>query len=209
MLYLHLTKAIYKGIKFLDKLNKVLHSKESKTGIAIQIFGIILFLPAITLLCISTDANSPATYLFSGFFFSFSILLWTIGSYQKRKFYKLGKTPLTLTPSLCKIGEEFEGSIEIEKSNFNKVKEITITLWLRKRVGDESRNDKVWESSATTKINHVNGKTILNFSFTIPHDKKPTNKGFFSENKYFWEASFEFIESMQSIKRTWEIPVKI
>jgi hypothetical protein len=209
LLDLHKAMVIFDGIKFLDKLNKVIHSQESKHGIAIQIFGIIVFLPAITLLYISTKSNSPATYLFFGGFFSFSILLWVIGAYQKRKFYKLGKTPLTLTPSFCTIGEEFKGSIEIEKPSFNNVKEITITLWQRKRVGDESRNDKVWESSATTKINHVNFKTILDFSFTIPHDKKPTNKGFFSENKYFWEASFEFVESMQSIKRTWEIPVKI
>ncbi|WP_152561606.1 MULTISPECIES: hypothetical protein [unclassified Alteromonas] len=193
----------------MDKLNKVIHSQESKHGIAIQIFGTFCFLAAISLLYISTKSNSPAIYLFFGGFFSFSILLWVIGAYQKRKFYKLGKTPLTLTPSLCAIGEEFKGSIEIEKPSFNSVKEITITLWQRKRVGDESRNDKVWESSATTKISHVNCKTILDFSFTIPHDKKPTNKEFFSENKYFWEASFEFVESMQSIKRTWEIPVKI
>jgi len=194
----------------LDKLNKVIHSKESTTGISIQIFGIVCCLAAITLLYASTKSTSPAIYLFSGFFFSFSILLWTIGSYQKRKFYRLGKTPLTLTPSICTIGEEFKGSIEIEKPNVNRVKEISITLWRRsKTTGDESRNDIVWESSATTHINHVDGKTILDFSFVIPRDKEPTNKGFFSENKYFWEASFEFVESMQSIKRTWEIPVKI
>ncbi|MEQ3639962.1 MAG: hypothetical protein ABNH03_09400 [Alteromonas sp.] len=191
-------------------MDKVIHSKESKTGIAIQIFGIICFLAAITLLYTSTKSNSPAIYLFFAGFFSFSILLWVIGAYQKRKFYKLGKTPLTLTPSICTIGEEFKGSIEIEKPNFLRVKEITITLWRRsKTAGDESRNDIVWESSAATNINHVDGKTILDFSFTIPRDKEPTNKGFFSENKYFWEASFEFVESMQSIKRTWEIPVKI
>ena len=194
----------------MDKLNKVIHSKESKVGIAIQIFGIICFLAAMTLLYISTKSNSPAIYLFFAGFFSFSILLWVIGAYQKRKFYKLGKTPLTLTPSSCTIGEEFKGSIEIEKPSFNKVKEISITLWQsRKIIGDEYRQDIVWESSAITNINHVNGKTILDFSFIIPHDKEPTNKGFFSENKYFWEASFEFVESMQNIKRTWEIPVKI
>jgi hypothetical protein len=202
--------AIYKGVIFVDAINRVIRSQESKGGIFIQIFGIVLLLPAITLLCISTDTNPPATYLFSGFFISFSILLLTIGAYQKRKFYKLGNTPLTLTPSFCTIGEEFKGSIEIGKSNFNSVKEITITLWRRRKtVGDGSRNDKVWESNTTTKINHVDDTTILEFSFTIPHDKKPTNKGFFSENKYFWEASFEFVESMQNIKRTWEIPVKI
>ncbi|WP_269521236.1 hypothetical protein [Alteromonas sp. BMJM2] len=191
-------------------MDKVIHSKESKTGIAIQIFGIICFLAAITLLYTSTKSNSPAIYLFFAGFFSFSILVWVIGAYQKRKFYKLGKTPLTLTPSICTIGEEFKGSIEIEKPNVNRVKEISITLWRRsKTTVDESRNDIVWESSATTHINQVDGKTILDFSFVIPRDKEPTNKGFFSENKYFWEASFEFVESMQSIKRTWEIPVKI
>ena len=110
-------------------MDKVIHSKESKTGIAIQIFGIICFLAAITLLYTSTKSNSPAIYLFFAGFFSFSILVWVIGAYQKRKFYKLGKTPLTLTPSICTIGEEFKGSIEIEKPNVNRVKEISITLW--------------------------------------------------------------------------------
>ena len=190
------------------KLNKVIFSKESKTGIAIQIFGVVCFFAAIPLLHTSTKSNSPALYLFFAGSFSFSILLWVIGSYQRRKFSKLGKTPLTLTPSVCTIGEEFKGSIEIEKPNFNRVKEISITLWHRTMIGDDSREDIVWKSSAITHINHVDGKTILDFSFVIPHDKEPTNQWFFSKNKYFWEASFEFVESMQSIKRTWEIPVK-
>jgi hypothetical protein len=201
--------AIYEGVIFVDTINKIIRSQESTGGIFLQIFGVVLLLTAIALLCMSTNTSSPATYLFSGFFLLFSILLLTIGTYQKRKFYKLGEAPLTLTPSFCTIGEEFKGSIEIKKPNFNSVKEITITLWRRsKMVGGESRNDKVWESNATTKINHVNCKTILDFSFTIPHDKEATEKGFFSNNKYYWEAGFEFVESMQSIKRTWEIPVK-
>lgn len=202
--------AVSEGRRILDKNNKVIYSQESKHGIGLQILGVVLFLPALTFLYISTEASSPALYLFSGGFFLFSIILWTIGTYQKRKFNKLGKAPLTLTPSFCTIGEEFKGSIEIGKSNFNRVKEISITLWRRsKTIGDEYRTDKVWESNATTEIIYVGGKTFLGFSFTIPHDKEPTNKEFFSENKFFWEASFEFVESMQSIKRTWEIPVKI
>lgn len=201
--------AIFKGIRFLDKRNKVIHSKESKTGVAIQIFGVICFFAAMTLLFTSTKSNSPSLYLFFAGFFSFSILLWVIGAYQKRKFSKLGKTPLTLTPSVCTIGEEFKGSIEIEKPNFNRVKIISITLWHRTMRGDDSRKDIVWVSSATTEVNYVGGRTILEFSFVIPHGKQPTNKAFISENKYFWEASFEFVESMQSIKRTWEIPVKL
>lgn len=190
------------------RLNKVIFSKESKTGVAIQIFGVVCLFAAIPLLHTSTKSNSPALYLFFAGFFSFSILLWVIGSYQRRKFSKLGKTPLTLTPSVCTIGEEFKGSIEFEKPNFNRVKEISITLWHRTMIGDDSREDIIWKSSAITHINHVDGKTILDFSFVIPHDKEPTNKWFFSKNKYFWKASFEFVESMQSIKRTWEIPVK-
>lgn len=186
-----------------------MYSKESKTGVAIQVFGVICFFAAMTLLYTATTSNSPALYLFFAGFFSFSMLLWGIGAYQKRKFSKLGRTPLTLTPSVCKIGEEFKGSIEIEKPDFNRVKKISITLWHRTMRGDDSREDIVWESSTITKINYVGGKTILAFSFVIPHGKQPTNKAFFSENKYFWEASFEFVESMQSIKRTWEIPVKI
>ncbi|WP_143142082.1 hypothetical protein [Alteromonas sp. V450] len=190
--------------------SKVMYSQESKHGVSLQVFGIVLLLPAITLLYLSTKSNSPANYLFSSGFFLFAILLWVIGAYQKRKFFKLGKTPLTLTPSCCTIGEQFEGTIEIERPNFNRVKEISITLWqYRKTAGDESRADRVWESSAIAKINHEDGKTILNFNFTIPRDMEPTNKAFFSNNKYYWEASFEFVESMQSIKRTWEIPVKI
>jgi len=193
----------------VQKLDKVIYSKESKTGVTIQGFGVICFFAAITLLYTATTSNSPALYFFFAGFFSFSMLLWGIGAYQKRKFSKLGKTPLTLTPSICTIGEEFKGSIDIEKPNFNRVKIISITLWHRTMMGDDSQKDIVWESSATTHINHVDGKTILNFCFVIPYGKEPTNKAFFSENKYFWEASFEFVESMQSIKRTWEIPVKI
>ena len=117
----------------MEKLNKVIYSKESKTGVAIQIFGVVCFFAAIPLLHTSTKSNSPALYLFFAGFFSFSILLWVIGSYQRRKFSKLGKTPLTLTPSVCIIGEEFKCSIEIRKPDFNSVKEISITLWQRRK----------------------------------------------------------------------------
>jgi len=192
----------------VEKLNKVIYSKESKTGVAIQIFGVVCFFAAMMHLYTSTQSNSPALYLFFAGFFSFSIILWVIGSYQKRKFYKLGKTPLTLTPSVCTIDQEFKGSIEIRKPDFNRVKEISITLWHRTRLVDDTREDIIWESSTSTKISHTDGKTVLDFSFVIPQGKKPTNKAFFSKNKYFWEVSFEFVESMQSIKRTWEIPVK-
>jgi len=38
---------------------------------------------------------------------------------------------------------------------------------------------------------------------------KATYQKFLSENKYHWEISFEFVESMESIKRSWKIPVRI
>ena len=180
----------------MEKLNKVIFSKGSKTGVAIQIFGVVCFFAAIPLLHTSTKSNSPALYLFFAGFFSFSILLWVIGSYQRRKFSKLSKTPITLNPSVCTIGDEFKGSIEITKPDFNSVKEISITLWQRRKIADdEYRNDIVWESSATPNIIHVDGKTILDFSFVIPHDKEPTNQWFFSKNKYFWELEYIFFQN--------------
>lgn len=53
----------------MEKLNKVIYSKESKTRVAIQGFGVICFFAAMALLYTATTSNSPAMYFFLPAFF--------------------------------------------------------------------------------------------------------------------------------------------
>jgi len=53
--------------------------------------------------------------------------MFFIGSFKKKKFNKLGTTPLTLNSDFCTIGDEFSGSIETKRENFNKIKMLSIT----------------------------------------------------------------------------------
>ena len=100
---------------------------------------------------------------------------------------------------------DFEGICKNMRLTSGVVWPIPITL----AVNDDVK--ATLDSGSQAALYHSDGTllAVIDVEEIYPHDKKPTNKGFFSENKYFWEASFEFVESMQSIKRTWEIPVKI
>ncbi len=98
------------------------------------------------------------------------------------------------------------------KNKFNKVKRLSLTCWKTSKAGTDAgsvRHDKIWETTITPTIKFVESKTTLDFEFTIPEGKKQTDERFTSHNKYHWEIRFEFVEKMETLKRTWKIPVKL
>ncbi|GAA6173367.1 hypothetical protein NBRC116592_30370 [Colwellia sp. KU-HH00111] len=194
----------------MDEFKSVINSEEKNQGKGIQIFSMIFAIPAISLFYSAISEQSLGS-LFGAIGFSlFVALMYGIGFFQKKKYNKLGATPLTLTPSFCTIGSEFSGSIEIPRTQFNKVKDLSITSWKYTKITNDSYQfEKVWESTITPTIKYKKNKTMLEFIFTIPEGSKPSYNGFFSKNKHHWEVSFEFVESMENIKRSWRIPVKI
>jgi len=194
----------------MDEFNSIIDSEQKTEGRGIRIMSVFFMLPIIALVPLAIQQQSLASLLAAIGFLAVVASLFAMSTYQKKKYNKLGDTPLTLVPAFCKIGSEFSASIEITRENFNKVKRISITSWKYSKVsGDSYRYEKVWQASLTPTIKYNGNKTILAFSFTIPIGQQPSYTRFFSKNKHHWEVSFEFVESMQNIKRSWKLPVKI
>lgn len=196
----------------MDEFCTVINCEEKDKGKGLYIASIFLFIPALGM-GISAIFNASAEAGI-GFlvFFVFSLLLYVLGSFQYKKHRQLGKTPLTLVPSFCTLGAKASGSISIEREQFHKVKNLSLTSWKSSPAGSDRgslRYDVIWETTIEPSIEFIKSKTILDFEFTIPTEKKPTDERGTSRNKFYWEISFEFVESMDSIKRTWKIPVKI
>lgn len=170
-------------------------------------FSAFFFIPVIGLVY-NSIANQSVGSVFGSFaFLVVALLLFFIGRFKQKQYNKLGDTPLTLIPSVCVVCEEFVGSIEVKRENFIKVNQLSITSWKKGR-SENSTYQKLWESIIIPEISFTESKTVLNFSFVIPAGKKPTDKSLFSDY-FFWEISFEFVEDLDAIKRTWKIPVKI
>ena len=196
----------------MDEFKSVIHSEEKSESKGLYIGAILFLVPTLGFI-FSSIQNESAGAAIGGFvFFIFTLLLYVLGSFQNKKYKQLGKTPLTLIPSYCSIGRKASGSILIERNQFNKVKELSLTCWKTSKAGTDAgsvRHDKIWETTITPTIQFVDSKTTLDFEFTIPEGKKPTNERFVSQNKYHWEIGLGFVEKMDALKRTWKIPVKI
>ena len=193
----------------MDELKIVIYSKEKNEGKGIMMIAAFFFIPVISLVYSSIDNQSLGSLFGAAGFLVVALLIFFMGRFQNKKYNQLGVTPLTLTPSFCTIGNEFSGSIEIKRKNFSKVKTLLITAWIRDSSSESPRFEKTWESTIAPQIKFIENKTMLDFSFVIPVGKQPTGKRFLSNNSNHWEISFEFVERMDAIKRTWEIPVKI
>lgn len=193
----------------MDEFKSVIHSQEKNEGKGIQIMSMFFLIPVISLLYTSIKNQSLGSLFGAIGFLVVVLLMFFIGQFQKNKYKKLGSTPLTLTPSFCTIGSKCIGSIEITREHFNKVNTLILSSWKYTRVSSDYHFEKVWEHSLPFTSKFINNKTILEFNFVIPLGHKPTYKSLFSKNKHHWEVSFEFVESMDSITRTWKIPVKI
>jgi hypothetical protein len=192
----------------MDESKSVIHSEEKNEGKGLQIASLFFAIPVISLTYSAIQNQSLGSLFGAVGFLSVVILLFVMGLFQKKKYNQLGVTPLTLVPSVCTIGTEFSGSIEVGRENFNKVNSLSISSWKYRKISDSYRFEKVWESTLTPIIKYNTNNTLLEFSFTIPIGHKPSYKRFFSSNKHHWEISFEFVESMNSIQRRWKIPVQ-
>lgn len=193
----------------MDEFKSVIHSQEKTEGRGIQIISLFFLIPAISLLYTSIENQSLGSLFAALGFLVVVLLMFFMGQFQKNKYNKLGSTPLTLMPPFCTIGSKCCGSIEVSREQFNKIKNLSVSSWKYTRVSSDYRFEKVWETSLPLTLKSVNNKTILEFNFIIPIGHKPTYKSIFSKKKHHWEISFEFVESMESITRTWRIPVKI
>ncbi len=198
-------------VLMMDEFQTVIFSEEKNEGKGILIAAILFFIPTFALALSAIFNASVSAAIGSFVFLIFTSLLYICSVYSKRKYQQLGTTPLTITPGYCTLGDNINGSISVERAQFTKIKVLSLICWKKSKAGTDSgsvRQDKVWETSITPKINYLESTTILDFEFTIPADKKPTDERFTSAKKYYWELSFEFVESLSKLKRCWKIPVK-
>jgi len=192
----------------MKQSTNVIPSEEKNSGRNLHIVTLVFFaFISINALAMIFNNKDVASFYMLLPFYVVIVLMYVIGRFQKKKYQRLGPTPLTLTPSTCLLGRPTNGSILIKRENFNKVKQLSLSCWKLSSNSDSSRQDIIWSTSIETATEFTHMATTLNFEFVIPEGKKATTRSLFSGNKYHWEIAFEFVESMQSIKRTWKIPV--
>lgn len=195
----------------MDEFKTVINSEEKSEGKGLIVGAILFFIPTICLALSAIFNASVSAGIGSFVFLIFTLLFYVLSAYSKKKYLQLGGTPLTITPGFCTLGEKVSGEISIARAQFNKVGTLSLICWKKSKAGTDSgsiRQDKVWETAITPTIKYSENKTVLSFEFTIPVDKKPTDESFTSAKKYYWELSFEFVESLSALKRSWKIPVR-
>lgn len=203
---------ISEGSFMINEFSRKIYSKEKNTGKGMYIAAVFFSLPVLGIAAEILVNQSDFNGLFIALPFAvFALLLFVIGKYQQKKYERLGKAPLTITPSVCTIGEKTSGSITIQKENFNKVQKLILTC-LRMSSAKNNTNSTttytpVWTCDIEPVIHFSGGETKLEFTFMIPTGSKPTSGNWFKANKFHWELSFEYVETLDNIKRTWEIPV--
>lgn len=192
----------------MNKNTQIILSEQRLDGKILKASALFVFLPVVGSAYFYLKESSAGLLFAASLFLLFSGLLFCIGHFQSIKFKMLGSTPLSISPSVVILGEEFSGSVEINRKNFNKVRELKISLW------KDSRNNKevyaykeLWTDSIPVTVEHVGDKTILHFSYTIPKEQRPSDQAFRSLNNFRWEIKLAFVELMESIERIWKITV--
>lgn len=185
-------------------------SEERNAGKALQLVAAFFMIPVLGSLVLYFNDKGSAGALVGAFaFLVVSAMLFLIGRFQNNKYWSLGETPLTLYPGECLIGKPVRGKITIPQNDFKRVSRLSLTCWhYAKASSSDSRYTKVWDTSIETSFEFTDGQTQLSFEFVVPEGRKPTVQSGFSKNKYHWELGFEYVENMESIKRTWKIPVR-
>lgn len=149
----------------MDEFKAVINSEEKGEGKGMYIGALVLLIPAAGLGFSSINNASVGAGIGSFVFLIFALLLYILASFQNKKYQQLGKTPLTLIPSFCSIGQKTTGSITIERNQFNKVNVLSLICWRVIKAGTDAgsqRHDLIWQTTITPHREFLASKTILN-----------------------------------------------
>lgn len=189
-------------------MERIIASEEKNIGKVISITALVLlvFVLLNSMSLFSSSAKPGGWFLLIPFFVICALML-VIGRYQQKKYDRLGATPLKLSSDECKLGQSTRATITVGYNDFTRVNQLSLKCWRRNSSSETTSYDEVWGAEITPTIRACPMGTELEFDIVIPADKKPTNRGGWGAKKYHWELSFEYVEAMTAIKRTWKIPV--
>lgn len=152
------------------------------------------------------QTSSGGIWIAAFFFLIFGILFYCVGGYYRKKFSKLGPTPLFINEQSVHLGGGLGGQIRIDQPKFSKIHEVTLTN-MYYRGGDNFDHCEVLNTSkGECQIRHELGVTWLDFEVLVPEygcaTKHKRNK------KFYWLLSIEYTEDLSLVKRTWPIEIK-
>ena len=183
-------------------------SEEKNTGKGLVGAGIVLFIISILAgFSIALGNSKAGSYFFIAPFFVMAGLLTVIGRHYQKKYQILGQTPLELEGGCCVIGQETPAKITVFKPNFGRVQELKLTCWRRHSGSSQTGYQEVWSERFAVNQCTDAAHTQLSATIIVPEGKKPTTRSLMARNKHHWELSFEYVESMSLIKRTWKLAV--
>ncbi len=192
----------------MSEAGKGILSDEKNAGQALIGAGAVLFIVSILAgFSIALGNSKAGSYFFVIPFFVMAGLLAVIGRHYQKKYQILGQTPLHLKGSCCVIGQETPVKITVCKPNFERVHELKLVCWRRQSSSNQSGYQEVWSDRFAVSKSTNSEQTLLCATIIVPEGKKPTTRSLLASNKYHWELSFEYVDSMSLIKRTWKLPV--
>ena len=150
-------------------------------------------------------------FLLASPFGAIALLFLLMGRYYQSKYHRLGESVLIPDNNLILQGQNSLGWVELERVGGNRVNSLTLTCLRQSNYssGSESstRYDVLWQTEVDIDVRHLPEQTQLQFELTIPMQYPPTYRNWFKGSQVRWQLSFEFVEAMVGIKRTWDIPV--
>lgn len=186
----------------MDASKRIILSEERLAGRFLKIFAGVF--AAIAVFIFLSDFKMVGIALF---FLAPAVGIYFIGVHQEKKYKTLGRTPLALDSTACIVGTATSGKVTVNRKDFNKVNQLTLSC-TRRQSGENSYSDVIWSTTIEPTITPQGDVTIIEFSLLIPKGKPETTSTFFSRNTYYYELKFSYTELMESIERTWKIPVK-
>lgn len=181
-------------------------SKEKSHGKVFKGLGVLMLLIAFFILWFVIFEKSGQAWVASFMFLAMSAVFWGIGDYQQKKFDVLGETPLVITSKESKIGELLTGKIIINKIDFSKISQVSLTnFYYDGRQYDNGKIKKLRSVSGACEALQSNESTWLLFSIEVPISGKPTED--LRNRRYYWELSVEYTDKLTLYKRTWPVEI--
>lgn len=170
-------------------------------------FSAVLMLPVLFMLFMLLRSWSLVIFVTALCFFAFSALLYVLGRYHQSKFNALGETPLLLKPSSYVVGDTNKATIFINQRDFRRVSKVRFEC-IRECKSQSTGHEVLYHYDYQVKPVEDGEKTRLEFEIKTSDQNPPTSDLItLSSVRIRWRLSFEYVEKMSLIRRTWEIPV--
>lgn len=185
----------------------LIYSNEKNSAKWILGLAFVQLIAVLTLLYMVWRSWSFEIFVVALGFLLMFLVLFCIGKYHHNLFQALGETPLLLEPEHCVCGERTKATIFVSQRDFSRVSSLKFRC-MREDKSQTTRTEVLYEYHYTVEPANEADGTRLEFEIETQAQDPATSRLFTtSAVRIRWELSFEYVEKMERIRRTWDVPV--